>query len=363
MAPAAASGAGAGATSLTTQPLSTTFNLFRAPLDLEWEIDLFGRVRRGREAVRAEAESVQADYQNMALSLSANVAVNYFALRAVDSEEAVLESAIRDRREALRIAQERLEAGLTSELDAARASADLAGNEADRQTLLRTRGQLENAFATLLGQPASALRLSRRPLDRTAPPHVPAGLPSRLLERRPDVASAERQLAAANARIGVAKAAFFPVLKLTGEAGFESADIARLFNWESRVWSLGAQALQPVFEGGRNVANLGAARARYDEAVATYRGQVLRGFQEVEDALSDLRTLAAQAEAESRAVAAARRAHELTAQQYAHGAIGFLDVLEAQRTVLVDERVVAQVQGQRLQATVRLIKALGGDWR
>jgi multidrug efflux system outer membrane protein len=269
----------------------------------------------------------------------------------------------KSRREELRIAQERLEAGLTSELDTARARADLASNEADLQALLRTRGQVENALATLLGQPASSLRVSRSALDEhTTPPRIPSGLPSRLLERRPDVAAAERQMAAATARIGVAKAAFFPRLSLTGEAGFESADIAQLFNWESRVWQIAANAAQPIFQGGRNVANLQLSKARLDEAVAQYRGQVLRAFQDVENALADLRTLSAQAEAQERATAAAGRALVIGEQRYAQGSVNFLDVLDAQRVVLADEPVSAQLAGQRLQATVNLIKALGGDW-
>lgn len=362
MTSAASSGSSANSV-LAEQPLSTTYSLIRTPLDLNWEIDLFGRVRRSYQAARAEAQSVQADYQNMALSVAANVIIDYFALRALDAEVGILQTTINDRREALRIATERLQAGLTSELDAARASADLASNQADLQALLRTRGEMENALATLVGRPASTLKLGSHPLTmHESPPRIPPGLPSRLLERRPDVASAERQLAAANARIGVAKAAFFPIIKLTGEAGFESVDIAQLFNWESRIWTIGANAMQPVFEGGRNVANLNAAKARNDEAIGTYRGQVIKAFQEVEDALIDLRTLAAQAEAQGRAVEAARRAHQLSEEQYKRGAIAFLDVLDTQRTVLADERQSAQILGQRLQATVRLIKALGGDW-
>ncbi|HEY2343385.1 MAG TPA: efflux transporter outer membrane subunit [Chthoniobacteraceae bacterium] len=366
-----AAGSGAASSSaaqtplvLATQPLTTTFDLFRAPLTANWEIDLFGRIRRETEAARATAQAVEADYQNMALSVSANAAVNYFALRALDTEADVLDRTIATRREALRIAEERLQAGLTSELDVARARADLASNEASLYALRRTRGQTEDALATLLGEPASDLRAPARPLASSdSPPRIPAGLPSELLERRPDVASAERQLAAANARIGEAKAAFFPRLTLSGAAGFESADIVQLFNWESRVWQIGASAVQPVFEGGRNLANLQASRARNEEAIGTYRAQLLKAFQEVEDALNDLRSLANQAEAQARSVAAARRALELSEQQYAHGSVAYLDVLDAQRTALANERVAAQLLGQRLQATVQLIKALGGAWK
>ncbi len=366
-APSAAASSSSGAANsgaLATQPLSNTFSLFRAPLTLDWELDLFGRVRRGYEAARAEAQSAQATYENVSLSLSANVAVNYFALRGLDAEMDVLARTLKARHEELRIAQERLAAGLTSELDAVRAQADLAGNEADLQALQRTRAQVENALATLLGEPASTLRLTPHPLDlHSAPPRLPAGVPSRMLERRPDVAAAERSLAAATARIGVARAAFFPRLSLTGEAGFESADLAQLFNWESRVWQIAANAAQPLFQGGRNVANLAISSARLQEATAQYRGEVLRAFQEVENALSDLRTLAAQAEAQERGTVAARRALLIAQQQYTRGAANFLVVLDAQRVLLADERVAAQLSSQRLQATVNLIKALGGDWR
>jgi multidrug efflux system outer membrane protein len=360
----AASGSGGSPTALAEQPLSSTFNLFRAPLMANWELDLFGRVRRSSEAARATAQAAKADYQNMALSVSANVAVSYFTLRSLDAEGAVLERTIAARRESLRLAEERLQAGLINELDVTRARADVATDEASLYALHRTRGEMENALATLLGEPASDLKVGAHPLRAgDSPPRIPAGLPSDLLERRPDVASAERQLAAANASIGVAKAAFFPRITLSGAAGFESANIVQLFNWESRVWQAGADAAQPLFEGGRNVANLGAARARYEEAVGAYRGRVLTAFQEVENALNDLRMLAHQAEAQERAVAAARRALELSQQQYAHGSIGFLDVLDAERTLLANERVSTQVLGQRMQATVQLIKALGGAWR
>ena len=359
----AASGSSSSAMALAEQPLSSTFNLFRAPLMANWELDLFGRVRRGAEAARANAQAAQADYQNMALSVSANVAVSYFTLRSLDAEAGVLDRTIAARRESLRLAGERLQAGLINELDVTRAQADVATDESNLYSLHRTRGQMENALATLLGEPASDLKVGAHPLKPgDSPPRIPAGLPSDLLERRPDVASAERQLASANADIGVAKAAFFPRITLSGAAGFESADIGQLFHWESRVWQVGAEAVQPLFEGGRNVANLGAARARYEEAVGTYRGRVLTAFQEVENALNDLRALADQAEAQERAVAASRRALELSQQQYAHGSIAFLDVLDAERTLLANERVATQLLGQRMQATVQLIKALGGAW-
>jgi multidrug efflux system outer membrane protein len=281
----------------------------------------------------------------------------------LDAEAAILDRTIATWREAVRIADERLQAGVTSEFDVTRARAELASNEADSYSIARTRGEVENALATLLGRPASLVRVAHHALPAEAsPPSLPTGLPGQLLERRPDVAEAERQLAAANAQVGVAKAAFFPVVRLTGAAGFESADIGLLFNWESRIWQLGPSMTLPIFEGGRNVANLGAARARYDEAVGRYRGQVLVAFQDVENALNDLHQLAGQSEAEGRALASARRSLELARKQYEKGTVTFLDVLDAERTALADERLTAELAGQRLQAAVQLVKALGGGW-
>jgi len=355
---------GGGNLTLATQPLTNTYNLFRAPVDLNWELDLFGRVRRTHEAARSEEQSVEADYQNMSLSVSANVAVNYFMLRALDTELDVLGKTIDARREELRISGERLQAGLTSELDVERAKANLATNETDLHSLARTREEVVNALATLMGQPASLIHMPGHPLSpQASPPSVPAGLPGDLLERRPDVASAERQLAAANARIGVAKAAFFPVVRLTGAAGFESADLGMLFSWESRIWEIGPSVTFPILEGGRNKANLDIANARYDEAVGHYRGQVLVAFQDVENALGDLRELSQQAAAQKLATDAAGRTLQLSQQQYARGSVTYLEVLDAERSLLASQRACAQIAGQRLQATVQLIKALGGGWR
>ncbi len=347
---------------LNNQPLSRTYNLFRFPFDLNWEIDLFGRVRHEVEAARASVQAGEADLENLRLSVTANVAADYFNLRALDAEIAVLRTTIKTRHDALEIAQERQQAGLTSELDVVRAESDLAGNEANLIAVQRTRGDMENALAGLLGRTASGFAL---PADSQLeePPAIPAGLPSQLLERRPDVASAERQLAAANARIGVATADFFPRIRLTGAAGLESADLGLLFQAQSRIWQIGPSISAPIFEGGRNAANLAAAHARYDEGVATYRKQVLIAFQEVETALNDLRTLAAESAAQNRAVTAAQQGLDLSLQQYGQGAVSYVDVLEAQRTLLADRRASVQLLGQRAQATVQLIKALGGDWR
>ncbi len=354
-------GANTPAPVLDTQPLTRSFSVFRTPVDLNWEIDLFGRVRRGYEAARAERQAAEADAVNVNLSVTANVATMYFNLRAADAEVGVVESTIKARREALTIAQERLQAGLTGELDVQRERAELAGNEADLAAAQRARAEMENALATLVGQPASSFHLRRHELH-TTPPRVPSGLPSELLERRPDVAGAERELAAANARIGVAVAAFFPRITLTGAAGFESATVLDVISPGSKIWQIGPSVSIPIFEGGRNSANLEATRARYDQQVARYRQQVLVAFQDVENALIDLRLLSVQSEAQSRAVEASQRTLDLANQSYRQGASTYLDITDAERTLFNNQRVAAQLLGQRMQATVQLIKALGGGW-
>ena len=355
--------AAGGALTLTQQPLTRTYSLFRQPVDLNWELDIFGRVRRNTEAARDDAQAVQADYQNMILSVAANVANTYYNVRALDTEIEVINRTIHARQDALGIAQERLSAGLTGELDVVREKSELATDRADLEGVKRSREEMVNALATVVGQPASTFHFAAHEIPANArPPRIPAGLPSRLLERRPDVAEAERNLAASNARVGVAVAAFFPRITLTGAAGFESATVTDLFNWQSHIWQIGPSINLPIFEGFRNQANLQAAHARYDQSVAQYRQQVLVAFQDVENALADLRTLAAQSEQQNVAVEAARRTLQVSQDQYRNGAVTFLDVVDAERTVFNSERTAAQLLGQRLQATVQLIKALGGGW-
>lgn len=346
---------------IVEQPLSATFDNYQHTIDLSWELDIFGRVRRNVQAAKANRESAEDDLLATQLSITSNLANEYFMLHALDAEAAILERTISTRQDALRIADERLASGLTSELDVQRAKSDVASDQADLFSVMRARGELENGIATLTGQPASNLVLARVPLERH-PPGVPVGLPSTLLERRPDVASAERSVAAANARVGVAVAAFYPDVRLTGATGFETANLGDIFAGQSLIWSVGPSITVPIFEGGRNSANLQNARAQYEETVNRYRAQVLTAFQEVENALVDLHTLAGQANAQDVAVTAARRALELSQQQYEKGAVSFLDVLDAERTLLQDERISAQLLGARMEVTVQLIKALGGKW-
>jgi multidrug efflux system outer membrane protein len=293
------------------------------------------------------------------------VAQDYFLLRSLDAEIASVTSTLALRHEQVQLVRSRFEGGIGNELDIARAETELAVTEAEAASLAKRRTELENALAILVGSNPSTFRLAAfsgstnwNPL----PPVIPAGLPADLLERRPDVAEAERQLASANARIGVAKAAFFPVLRLTGSGGFVSGDVDSLFKWESRVWSLGPSLSLPIFAGGRNRADYKRSQAAYQEAVAKYRQRILVAFGEVENSLAGIFHLSNQAVAQDRAVANARRAAELATDRYRAGIVSYIEVVDASREALSAERGRAQLAGQRLVTAVQLIKALGGGW-
>jgi hydrophobe/amphiphile efflux-1 (HAE1) family protein/NodT family efflux transporter outer membrane factor (OMF) lipoprotein len=334
----------------------------RAPLDLSYEIDLWGRVRRSFESARAEAQASAADFHNVLLSVQAEVAQNYFTLRAVDRQRDVVRESIKLRREARDVLQARVDAGTTPELDRARADTEVASAEADMARLDRQRNSLEVALAILTGTAAPQFAVAELADAPKTLPAVPAALPSELLERRPDVASAERQLAAANARIGVAKAGFFPVLRLTGSAGYASAELDSLFDWDSRIWSFGPSLSLPIFAGGRNKANFARARSSFDEATARYRQQVLIAFGEVQENLTALKLLAQEAEAMTRMHDAAHRTYDYARLRYEGGIVSYLEVIESQRTLLAAELELARLLGQRQSTTIQLIKALGGGW-
>jgi multidrug efflux pump len=342
-----------------------TANSFSVPLDLSYEIDLWGRVRRSFESARAEASASAATYYNILLTLESDVAQNYFLLRSLDAEIGTVTSTVGLRHEQVQLVRSRFEGGIGNDLDVARAETELATTEAEAASLARRRAELENALAILVGANPAVFKLTA--LETNAnwnplPPTIPAGLPGELLERRPDVAAAERDLASANARIGVAKAAFFPVVRLTGSGGYLSGDIDNLFNWESRVWSIGPSVSLPIFAGGRNRAEYKRSKAAYQEAIAKYRQQILVAFSEVENSLAGVYHLSNQAEAQNRAVANSRRAAELATERYRSGLVSYLEVVDASRDALQAERGNAQLTGQRLVLTVQLIKALGGSW-
>jgi outer membrane protein, multidrug efflux system len=345
---------------------NVTASTFRAPLDLSYEIDLWGRVRRGFESARADAAASVAAFHNILLTLQADIAQNYFALRAIDAEIGTVAGTVALRKEQVRLVRSRFEGGIGNELDVARAETELATTETEAASLAQRRSELENALAILVGENPSSFKLAALGEPNLKwnpqPPVIPAGLPAELLERRPDVAEAERQLASANARIGVAKAAFFPVLSLTGSGGYVSAEMDTLFKWDSRTWSIGPSLSLPIFAGGRNRANYKRSQADYEEAVARYRQQVLVAFGEVENSLSGIGHLSEQAAAQQRAVANARRAADLATQRYTAGIVSYLEVVDASREALQAERADARLAGQRQIAAVLLIKALGGGW-
>ena len=340
--------------------LATTY---RAPLMASWELDLFGRIRRLNEGARATAEASLAAFEAVRLSLTAEVAVSYFSLRALDQEAALIADGVELRQRAMDLVASRRKSGAATDFDVARAETELASTQAEAAAIANHRAALQNALAVLIGESAASFQLAAinaQPSAKT--PEVPAGLPSELLERRPDVAAAERALAAANARIGVAKAAFFPAISLTGFAGYASGDIDTLFTADSRAWSIGPSLYLPIFQGGRNRANLERSKAAYEGSVAVFRQSVLVAFREVQDALTGTRLLAEQSAAQDRAVEAARRAGSLAQKRYDAGFVNYFEVIDAQRTVLSAERTAAQLTAQRLNNSVALIKALGGGW-
>lgn len=340
-------------------PLTTTY---RTPLAAAWELDLFGRVRRQTESARDDAEASAATFESVRLVLTADVAANYFTLRALDREVALLQDTVALRRHALELVDARVQNGAGAELDTARAETEVAAAEAEAAAVANRRATVQDALAVLVGEPAPSFALAATDGQLAVPPAVPAGLPSDLLERRPDVAAAERELAAANARIGVAKAAFFPAISLTGTAGFASGDLDRLTNADSRIWSIGPSLYLPIFQGGRNRANLARSRAAYDEAVAAYRQHVLVALREVQDALTAGKLLAEQSAAQDRALASARRAAALVQTRYDAGYVAYFEVIDAQRTSLATERASVELAALRLNTDVALIKALGGGW-
>lgn len=336
---------------------------WQARLTASYEVDLFGRVAGNVSAARADADASEATYRSVLLALQADVAQTYFRLRATDAELAFLNETVRLREEGVRINQRRYDLGDIGELDLARAKTELATTQAEAIALERQRAQLEHALAVLLGKPASAFDAKDNPLlDTAALPAIPAGLPSALLERRPDIAAAQRAMMAANARISVARSAMFPALRITGAGGAESEDLSDLFRWSSRSWVIGALLSLPVIDGGRNRNNIARTEAALEESVADYRQNVLRAFAEVEDNLVGLRTLSGQARAIDDAVASARRSTELAGKLYDAGRSSYLDLLDAQRNLANVERSAVQLRGARATTTVALIRSLGGGW-
>lgn len=334
---------------------------YRLGANLTYELDLFGRVLDSHRAARADAQSAQALFENTKLSMQADIADLYFTARALDADIALLSDTLKIREESLNILKKRLEVGVITELDIAESVVDLETTRSNYQAALQQRKETETALAVILGIPPAHFQLTTKPFD-IALPVIPAGLPSQLLERRPDIASAQQNLAAANARIGIARAAFFPVLNLTASGGFEAATLGDLFNWSSRSWALGPLMTVPIFGGGRAVANYKRSKDIYEETVAEYRQQVLVAFKDVEDSLSSMKTLADQSASQQVAEAAAKRAEEIAGKRYESGDVGYLESITARRNALEAQRNGIRIDRNRLVATVRLIRALGGGW-
>ncbi len=324
-----------------------------------WELDLWGRIRKGTTAARAEAGAAVATFDAARVSLASEVAQTHYTLLATALEKAAVERGVTTRRDARRIIADRAEIGTSSPLDLARADTELANAEADHAAVSQRAATLQNALAVLLGSESPAA--SPQP-QLPAAPVLPAKFPSDLLLRRPDLAAAQLAMDAASARIGVARAAFFPTIALTGSAGWESADFADLVSGDTRAWSFGPRLYLPLFQGGRNRANLTRAQAAFAEQAARYRQSVLLAFRDVRDALAATRFLAEQTAATERAATAARRAADLSRIRYDAGAVSYLEVVESERSALDAERAVARLRGQRLVAAASLIRSLGGGW-
>ena len=355
-------GAGLGAQRSGAEGVAPA-NQYQARLTASYEVDLFGRVGAGVNAARADAAASEATYRSVLLSLQADVAQTYFRLRETDAELATLARAVDLRTQAVKVNQSRYDNGDIGEFDLARAKTELSNIRAEAIGLQRQRVQHEHALAVLLGKPAAMFSADVNPLlNADMLPVIPAGLPSKLLERRPDITAAQRAMVASNARIGVAKAARFPALTLTGGLGTDAATTSNVFRWSAHSWVLGALMSMPILDGGRNKANIARSEAVLEESVATYRQNVLVAFAEVEDNLAGLRILGGQAEQLDASLVSARRSADLAQKLYSAGRSSYLDLLDAQRNLAAAERSAVQLRGNRAVTTVALIRSLGGGW-
>jgi len=339
-----------------------TYYQFELPADVSYEVDLWGSIRRQVESAKAQIQVSVADYENVLLIVKSDVAEYYMMTRYIDLERVVLKNNIDLQQRALALTESRHNGGVASGLDVSEAETQLDTTQGDYIGLGVQRAQFEHALAVLLGKAPAEFSLPFSPLD-LKPPAIPPGLPSDLLERRPDVAQAERTMASNNAQIGVARAAFFPSLQLTGGGGLLTGAFGQLFTLPSLVWSAAANMTAPLYTGGQLQGNLAHAQATYNESVADYRQQVLTAFQQVEDALSGLRVLEEQAAAYDKAVQSAQQTVDISTSRYREGLANFLEVITAQLTLLTNQRVADQILEQRLLTTVQLIQALGGGWQ
>jgi NodT family efflux transporter outer membrane factor (OMF) lipoprotein len=336
-------------------------NNFNLAVDAAWEVDVWGRVRKTVESSVAGAQASAADLEAARLSAQAELALNYFQLRVLDAQRQLLDDSVAAFQKSLELTRNRYAAGVAGKVEVVQADTQLKSTLAQAIDLGVQRAQFEHAISILIGKPPAEFSLAPTPLN-VAMPSIPVGLPSELLERRPDIAAAERRVAAANAQIGVAKSAFFPALTLSGSAGFQSSSFARWLTLPSRFWAVGPAIAQSIFDAGLRRALTDQAIAVYDANVASYRQTVLGGFQEVEDNLAALHVLEQEAKVQDDAVRASRESLDLTINQYKAGTVSYLNVVTVQTAWLANERAAVSIRGRRLTAVVTLVKALGGEW-
>jgi multidrug efflux system outer membrane protein len=344
------------------QALANTYDDYQVPLTVAYEVDVFGRVSHAYGQARANAEASLADRQGVRLSLTAQVASNYFALRGADSRLAVLERAVHLRSEAEQVQEQRVKGGTATDVDLLRAKVESENTQADLIDAQQQRAEFENALAVLCGQSASTFHVGSGPLELLSPPAIPATIPAQLLVQRPDLVEAERRITAAGEGVKVARARFYPAVTVQGGYGFESSEANQLAENQSHIWSIAGAINVPIFDGGRNSADLKAARSRNEEAVAAYRETALRAFREVEDALGNLRQRALQAESRKRAVDNARKVFEASEKSYRDGGLTYFEVVDSQRVLLGAELAQVQTLSIRYAATVDLIRASGGGF-
>jgi NodT family efflux transporter outer membrane factor (OMF) lipoprotein len=335
---------------------------FTLPFDLSYEVDLWGRVRRTVSASREEAQATAADLQTANLSLHAELAVDYFELRSADDQKQLLDNTVAAYTDALKLTQNRFEGGAAPKSDVAQAQTQLDGARVQDTDITVTRAQFEHAIATLIGKPPAEFSITPAPSTVMELPVIPVGLPAALLERRPDIAAGERRVAEANDQIGIARAAFFPTLVLGATGGFTGTSITNWLNWPSRMWAVGPQLSQTIFDAGRRRAVSEGATANYDATVASYRQTTLTAFQEVEDNLAALRILEKESQQQREATTSAEESLQLFTNRYQGGVDNYLQVITAQTVLLTNQRNDIDIERRRMDASVLLVKAIGGGW-
>jgi NodT family efflux transporter outer membrane factor (OMF) lipoprotein len=337
------------------------YGLFSLPIDVSWDADFWGRIRHTVATAREQYQASAADLENVKLELQTELAVDYFEAHSLDAQKRLLDDTVTAYQRALQLTQNRYAGGVASKAEVAQAQTQLDQTQAQDIDLGTARAAFEHAIAVLIGKTPEEFKLPVEPLQMQ-PPAVPIGVPSQLLQRRPDIASYERQVAAANEQIGIAKAAFFPDLVIGATGGLQSGSIVNWFTWPSRFWSVGPQLLETIYDAGRRRAQVTNALAGYDLAVANYRQTALTAFQEVEDNLATLRILEQEAAKQHEASVAAENSQQLALNRYKGGLVTYLEVITAQSIALTNERTEVDIQRRRMDATVELIKALGGGW-